>query len=114
MTAEACDRLHLLILAELDGELDAAEAATLLAHLAGCPGCAGLREEMALLSTRLRGGGLTRHAAPAALQASVAAQAAAVRPRRPWRGGSQAASFGAGLAVAAAAAWLVVLPAPRR
>ena len=114
MTTQECDRLQLLIQAELDGELDAAEAATLLAHLDTCPGCAQLRDEVGQLSAHLRGGGLTRHAAPAALRAAVAArllgQAAIPVPRR-WRGGSQAASFGAGLAVAAAAAWLIVLPA---
>jgi anti-sigma factor RsiW len=115
MTAKDCDQLQLLIQAELDGELDAAEVATLLAHLDTCPGCTGFREELGQLSARLRGG-LTRHTAPAALRSAVAAQlpaqAAVPTPRQPrWRGGSQAASFGAGLAVAAAAAWLIVLPA---
>ena len=115
MTANECEQLQLLIQAELDGELDAAEVATMLAHLENCTGCTGLREELGQLSTRLRGG-LTRHAAPAALRAAVAAQLPAqpviATPRQPrWRGGSQAASFAAGLAVAAAAAWLIVLPA---
>ena len=111
MIAQECDRLQLLIQAELDGELDAAEASALLTHMDSCPSCTGLREELGQLSARMRGGMLTRHVAPAALRAAVAAQLPAQPvPRRRWRGGSQAASFGAGLAVAAAAAWLIVLP----
>ena len=46
MTAEDCDRLRLLIQAEVD----AAETAALLTHLDTCPGCAQLREEVGQLS----------------------------------------------------------------
>ncbi len=108
MIAQDCAGLHLLIQAELDGELDAAATAALLTHLDTCPACASLRKELGQLSTGLRGGGLTRHAAPPGLRAAVATRATPPRRRR-WPVGSHAASFGGGLAVAAAA-WLTVLP----
>src|SRR5437868_1526347 len=41
-----CDKV-LLVQAELDGELDAAEAAALAAHRAGCPICQAAAAELA-------------------------------------------------------------------
>jgi anti-sigma factor RsiW len=111
MTAEPCPDMHLLVQADLDGELDAAGAVTLATHIEGCPACATLQTELGTLSTQLRDG-LTRHAAPPALRAAILAQRpaalASTRHRRPsWGHG---AAFGAGMAVAAAIATFIVLP----
>ncbi len=110
--------MHLLIQAELDGELDAAGVAKLFSHLGSCSDCTALHEELGLVSARLRQGGLTRYSAPATLRAAVAAklpnptQRERRTPvRRSWgQGGTHAASFGTGLAVAAAVSWLIVVP----
>ena len=100
--------MQLLLQADLDGELAAAEAARLAAHVAGCAACAGLQEELAAQSVALRGG-LTRYTAPAGLRRAVIAAGPAPR-RRIWGYG---ASFGAGAAMAAAVALVVVLPGRR-
>ena len=105
MTADPCDDMHLLIQAELDGELDAAAAAALSAHLAGCPACTGLRDDLASLSTRLRAE-LPRHAAPVALRRSIVRRAPRARSRL-W---SHGAAFAAGLA--AAVVLFVAVPRP--
>ncbi|MCK8784557.1 zf-HC2 domain-containing protein [Roseomonas sp. NAR14] len=103
-----CEDRRLLVQAELDGELDAAAAAELAVHVARCPGCAALREELGALSERLRAG-LTRHAAPARLRAALAAQPEAAGPRRadavsaPGRPDAAAAVTPAATAGAAAA-----------
>ena len=110
MIAGPCGDMHLLVQAELDGELDAAGAASLAAHLQGCAGCTALQAELGALSGALRTG-LTRHAAPPGLHRIVAT--AGRGERRPairrsvWGYG---ASFGAGLAVAAAVAMFIVVP----
>jgi anti-sigma factor RsiW len=109
MTAEPCIDMHLLVQAELDGELDAASAAALATHVEGCPGCAALQTELGLLSTQLRGG-LTRHAAPASLRAAILAQRPAFAPTRRRPSWGHGASFGAGMAVAATIAAFIVLP----
>ncbi len=108
MTA-ACETIHLLLQAELDGELDAAGAAGLSSHLHTCPDCTQLQSELTTLSTRLRTG-LTRHPAPASLVASLPRPTPAAPPRRrnPW---THAASFGAGIALAASV-MLALRPAP--
>jgi anti-sigma factor RsiW len=80
MTDEHCREMRLLIQAELDGELDMASAATLVAHVAACPGCARERRQMSALSSRLRDD-LTYYAAPAALRQSLEARLAAERRR---------------------------------
>ena len=108
-TTEPCSDMHLLVQAELDGELDAAGAAGLAAHIARCPACAALREELGELSATLRGG-LTRYAAPPGLRKVIGHEP---RPERPVRRRSvwgYGGSFAAGLAVAAAVAMFVVLP----
>lgn len=110
MTADPCGEMHLLVQAELDGELDAAGVAALVGHLQGCPDCAALQAELGELSARLKGG-LTRHAAPASLAAAILAQRPVPRPaRRRWLGWGHGASFGAGMALAAAIAGFIVLP----
>lgn len=111
-----CDKV-LLVQAELDGELDAAEAASLAAHRAGCPECqaalADLSRARALIGEELY------HPMPGAVRARVMAQLAA-RQAEPvpatrrslgdlWRAWwSAAAGFGLGAACAAALAVLLL------
>lgn len=106
---DTCEAMRLLAQAELDGELDAAGAAALAAHIASCPDCAGLQRDLADLSGRLHAG-LPRHAAPPALRRAVLTQAARTSARSgmrvSWRDGGW---FGAGAALAASVAMLVVL-----
>ena len=124
---EACDEMRLLIQAEIDGEIDAARAASLAAHVAECEGCAATRERLVKLSAALRGA-LPSYAAPPALREAVLRRIAEAQPQRParplprqtplpqtplqsivrrWR---EALAFGGGAAVAAAVALLLVLP----
>ena len=51
---EPCPDKTLLIQAHHDGELDAAESASLMAHTAACPGCAELQATLGDLSRGLR------------------------------------------------------------
>ena len=126
-----CDKV-LLVQAELDGELDAAAAAALAAHKAGCPVC----REAAADITRARAA-IDRslyHAMPDALRARILAEIEAARePERrhparsdrlvalpaPWTlpsFGFGLGSFGLGAACAAALALLVLSspdPAPK-
>ena len=102
MTA-GCDTMHLLLQAELDGELGASGAAGLADHLEACRECAALRTDLATLSTQLRGG-LTRYSAPLALQRKVRAPQNALSRRSTL---SHAAAFGAGLAIAASLMFMV-------
>ena len=103
MTGDSCMEKQLLIQAELDGELDAAGAAALAAHVRDCADCAALQANLAALSARMREG-VTRFAAPASLRGAVRAKPA----MRYWGYG---ATFGAGMAVAAGLAAIFVLPA---
>src|SRR5690349_4981952 len=70
MRAEACDEMRLLIQADVDGELDAAEAARVGVHLEGCRHCAELRAGLLALSGRLRREA-THYPASDALQAAT-------------------------------------------
>jgi anti-sigma factor (TIGR02949 family) len=108
---EDCDEIRLLIQADLDGELRPAEAARIAAHLERCPRCAETQDHLATLSERVRHEASSYPASEefrAALTARIAAAAPkpAVR-RRSWMLG---ASFGAGFAVAASVALLLVPP----
>ena len=127
MTEERCAAMRLLIQADLDGEMDAGQAAALAAHVAACRTCATTREELAELASRLRTE-VSYHPAPASLRQAVAARAAAVPPavapglmqtpkpaRARWIGlpGArlwQGVSFGAGFALAASLALVLVPP----
>ena len=123
MTEERCAAMRLLIQADLDGELDAPQAAALVAHIEGCAGCAAMRNDLAELSSRLRAEA-PYHSAPASLRARVAARIAtaspaavpALRPAKSWWTGSpggrrrQGLSFATGFALAACLALVVVLP----
>lgn len=109
----ACDKT-LLLQAEFDGELGAAESAALAEHRAHCPVCA---ENWRLLATsRAAIEDATRHEAPTALRQSLerrlapaAAHGPSMRRRRGWGLGREALSFGLGAALAASLA-LVLLP----
>jgi anti-sigma factor RsiW len=112
MSAGDCGKL-LLLQAELDGELDAAESAALAEHRANCPVCR--RNESAIMAARQALRHATYHRAGPELVRAVAGRVAAVPPppaRRasfPWRG---LTTFGAGAALAAAIL-LTVLPMGR-
>lgn len=108
-----CAEAGLLLQAELDGELDAGRAAALAVHVAGCPGCAALRDGIATASRRVRAEA-PYHAAPPALRARLMARIDPVRPAAPprrvawWR--PAAGGVLAGTALAAALAAFIVLP----
>jgi anti-sigma factor RsiW len=134
---DGCAAMRLLIQADVDGELGPSEAARVGAHLEACPDCAAVQAELLALSARLRRD-VPRHMAPEALRAAVRARiAAAAAPppvqqpqvqqlprqqRLPWQhrlpGQHRlprprmrfAAPFGAGFALAACLALLLVLP----
>jgi anti-sigma factor RsiW len=121
-----CDKV-LLVQAELDGELGAAEAAALAAHRAECPICEAAAAELAQ-ARALFGEGLYQKtpedvrarvmaqiaAAQAARRGTNSPRAAASLPegwRRRWsEWWSGAAGFGLGAACAAALAVLMVVP----
>lgn len=106
-----CGKL-LLLQAELDGELDAAQAAALAEHRADCPDCK--RNEALLAAARQAVQGATYHrASPELLRvvaSSIGADRAPPRSRRPisWQG---LAGFGAGAALAAAIVLTFLPPA---
>ena len=111
-----CDKV-LLVQAELDGELGAAEAAALELHRAGCEICQQAQAEL------LRARGLMRgepyETTPDAVRARVMARLQLVEPRlqaspaRRWRWDwlrAPSIGFGLGAACAAAISLLVLLP----
>jgi len=108
----------LLVQAELDGELDAAQAAQLEAHRSGCAICQAAQAELLRARALVRGEGL--EPAPEAVRARVMARLAQAepglrrapapaRPRR-WLTWQPFAGFGVGAACAAALALLLLLP----
>jgi anti-sigma factor RsiW len=110
-----CDKV-LLVQAEFDGELDAAEAAALALHRETCPVCQAAAAELAQTRELLRAPGVYRPASDD-LRARVLASLGAVRPapRQPargwlagWRHGW--AGFGLGAVCAAALALLIIAP----
>ena len=122
-TPMTCDRLRELLVEHVDGLLGAAEAAGARAHLAGCPSCRLLQEEVRRnfaamdawedvdlpggawerLEARLPAGPVARLSAAAPVPA-----AAAAAPRRSWV--RLAVPYVAGLATAAAAALVFLFP----
>ncbi len=124
--APDCDKV-LLVQAELDGELGAAEAAALAAHRAQCPICEAAAAEL-VHARALIGDGLYQPMPDDVRRRVMAQIAAAQAARRPadssrgaspllggwrqwwsqWR--STAGGFGLGAACAAALAVLVVVP----
>jgi anti-sigma factor RsiW len=126
-TMPDCNKV-LLVQAELDGELGAAEAASLAAHRAECPICqaaaAELMQARALIrddlyqpvaeDVRLRVMAALGAARP--VQRPQPSAAATPRSSPSWRGWwsprlSNAASFGVGAACAAVLAFLLIMPA---
>ncbi len=75
---ESCEHMELLLHAELDGELDAAQSARLAAHVAGCADCARKQAELAALQRELRAD-LPYHRAPAALRRKLTAAPPSLR-----------------------------------
>jgi anti-sigma factor RsiW len=116
-----CDKV-LLVQAELDGELGAAEAAGLAAHRAECPICEAAAVELAKARALVRDD--LYQPVPEDVRHRVMTALAAARPARPamaaaapeslgwWhRWWSNGASFGLGAACAAALAFLLLMPA---
>jgi len=108
MSDETCASMHLLIQADHDGELNAADAARVAAHLQICPTCAALAADLRRLSTRLRA---EIPADPLPLRLQATASRLSTPPRMPaWRAARrQYPGFAVGLALAACLA-LIVLP----
>lgn len=119
MSEERCDKA-LLLQAEFDGELDAAEAAAIAEHRARCPVCRASWAELRRVREAVREGA-TYHRASPALRAAVAARlataapaSAAPRPARWWR---EVLSGAIGAALAASlllALWPAGWPAGQR
>jgi len=113
MTDDGCEEMHLLIQADLDGELRPAEAARVAAHTERCAACAALQTRLVAQSAHLRQAA-PYQAASDALRARVAASVAArtpvPAPRPAVRSPGRAVWFGGGFALAACLALLLVLP----
>ena len=121
-----CDKV-LLVQAELDGELGAAEAAALAAHRAECPICEAAAGELMQARAMMRGDlyqpvsedvrqrimASLAAASPARSQSSPVPAARVAQWWRGWRSAwwSNSASFGLGAACAAALAFLLLTPA---
>ncbi len=103
---EPCGEMQLLVQADVDGELTAAEAARVAAHVESCPACAALQAELLALSEGLRAA--PYHRAPELLRARIAAASRSAPPARrlTWR---RTAPF-SGFALAACLALALVLP----
>jgi anti-sigma factor RsiW len=100
MSAERCDRA-LLLQAEFDGELDAAEAAALAEHRSGCGDCRENWDALVAARAALRAEATYHRASDTLrrkLEARLGTPATAPRRQRWWR---EAASFGLGAALAA-------------
>lgn len=108
MSDETCAAMHLLIQADHDGELGAACAARVAAHLQVCPACAAQAAGLRRLSARMRLE-IPASSLPPRLQATAARLGAP--PRVPlWRAARrQYPGLVVGLALAASVA-LVMLP----
>jgi anti-sigma factor RsiW len=112
-----CPNRESLLQALLDGELDAANALSLEAHLRTCPGCAAHYRLLQALRARLAEADLSAPA-PARLRGRIEAmieaeshQPAAARSR-PWWTRAAAGWSAAGAAAAIAASLLVVQVGP--
>lgn len=103
----SCARLHQMLDAYVDGELDAATAAELDAHVAACAACAALRGEREALSARIRAAA-PYYPAPARLRSGLDRMLRRADPRPqgpswPLAGALAAAAAVAGLV---AGVWL--------
>jgi anti-sigma factor RsiW len=113
--SQHCDKL-LLVQAEFDGELDAAQAAELAAHRRDCPVCQAAAEMLGHTRRLFREASLYEPA-PEDLRRRITARIEAARPApsrlrqwqpRQWWGAG--IGFGLGAACAAALALLLVVP----
>jgi anti-sigma factor RsiW len=109
-----CDKV-LLVQAELDGELDAAQAASLEIHRAGCPICQAAQTELLRARELLRGEAYETVPDDVRMRVMARLQLPERRPepvrRWNWRWlRAPSIGFGLGAACAAALAFLVVLP----
>ncbi|SNB73190.1 Transmembrane transcriptional regulator (anti-sigma factor RsiW) [Arboricoccus pini] len=111
MTPEQCSELALLIQADIDGELPAAEAANVAKHVEACPSCATLQQDLLELSGRIRE--IRSPTAPPALKAAIAERLGAPAPRRPAAGRRAWFAGGLSLGVALAASLLVFAWLPK-
>ena len=77
-----CEDMRLLVHASLDGELDAAHAAEVERHLAGCRSCGDELARLQRLRSAMRGNA-TRHVLPAAARGALLASLPAEAPAPP-------------------------------
>jgi anti-sigma factor RsiW len=114
MNEPACEEMGLLIQADLDGELQASEAARIAVHIARCGACAETQTQLLALSDRVRRDA-TRYAAPASARRAIRARLQDASPRHGMsaRGRLGVASVG-GFALAACIALAVLLPRASR
>jgi len=109
MSSNHCQEMRLLVQADVDGELQAAEAARVADHLESCVECARLQQRLLALSDTLRRK-LPKHRAPDHLRQAVRAQLPGARAGRQaarrWPAGLAAAMVG----MAASLALFAVLP----
>jgi anti-sigma factor RsiW len=104
MTSDGCEEMRLLVQADVDGELQPAEAARVAVHLDQCEACTQLQAQLLALSARVRREA-PRYPAPEAVRARIAPV------RRPARRALvPGLSFGAGFAMAACLALFLVMP----
>ena len=112
----ACTDWEISVQALVDGELDAAHAAEVEAHVAGCPACARPRDDALALRTALRSAGIRAQASDRLLTRLDAAVSAASEPvrmrRRPRRLERVFWGFGGAGAAIAACAVLAVVAVP--
>jgi anti-sigma factor RsiW len=106
----ACPDKEMLLHGLLDGELDAANAATFEAHLKTCAGCAEEFRALQGLRARVAAPGMAYHA-PEALRQRIEAMTAAPAPRpRRLRAAAPWALSGGFAALAASLAVMLTLP----
>jgi anti-sigma factor RsiW len=108
MPSDPCAEFHLLIQADIDGELPPADAARVALHVAGCTECAQLQSDLIALGRRLRADA-PRRAAGAATRASVAKRLRSL-PARPAAGRRMSGLAGLASGLAIAASVLLLLP----
>lgn len=110
MNPDPCDEMHLLMQADVDGELSTSEAARVAAHLDTFPTDARLQAQLLALSKMLKEHA-PRHVAPEVLRDAVRAKLAGPKAERQAGLRRWAASgISAGVAIAASLAIFPVLP----
>jgi anti-sigma factor RsiW len=113
MTGDSCDEMRLLMQADVDGELQPAEAARIGAHMEHCPDCVEAQTQLLALSARLQSDA-PRYPASDRLRAAVTASIAAATPLAPSIrrriSFAPGMSFGGGFALAACLALFLLLP----